>query len=183
MSLNSVNDSLCRLRCRLVQKEFGDARRGCSRSLRGMWVVQDPLLDSLDYSVPLLSRTNVRCGDARPSSSRVCTRSIRWLLRRRYSCSAAGRRVDSVFLLFFLSSYWIEGLVEEIMLLEGVVVGKRPVYNPRVVPTSKPSCVPPCCLWFPSVWVWVLFAEFLGYGHEDGLIIFVMTSPIRGGIY
>jgi len=91
-------------------------------------------------------------------------------------------------LLFFFFSYSLKlysgrrNFVDWRIYAICYMVGKRLVYNPCAVPTSELSCVPPWCLCFSSIWICVLLVGFFGYGNGEGLIIFVLISPIHGRI-
>jgi len=141
------------LRCRPVRKEYGDARMGA----HGPY--EECLFDvSFEWRLVVGLRLVVRL--------RMVVGSL--------LCSS------------FLRTRWNYVLVEEIVLIEDYnmsVIGKRPVYNPCTVSTSKLLCVPPWRLYFPSVRVCVLLVGFFDHGHGKGLIIFVLISLFYSRIF
>jgi len=136
---------------------------------------------SFVYSTPSQSRTNVSV--AMPG--RVAHGFVRWFFFGGFSAGVLlmPRPVDvrsvgpSIFRLFVVC--WVFGRRNYTEWRRCPLVIIWPVYKSCAVPTSKLLRWPSCCLCLRSVRVLVLLVGFLSYSCGEGLVVFLLTSPIH----
>jgi len=129
---------------------------------------------SLGCSMPSQSRTNVSV--AMPG--RVAHGFVRWFFVGNFSAGVLFMLRRSSVLLFFVLC-WVFGRRSYTEWRRCPLVIIRPVYNPCAVPTSKLLRWQSCCLCLRSVRVLVLLVGFLSYCCGEGLVVFLLTSPIH----